>query len=385
MINKKICISGYYGYNNVGDDLLLLSITNHLLQIDTTYKITITVNDRSNLPLSLSKKINCIESTVYNQNKLKRLINTIKFEIDLVKKNDIYIYGGGTRLFETQNRTYQSLLVKYLFLKYNAVFLKKKIYHLGVGIGNIDTRFGKWLFKKILNLSDIIHLRDLKSYEKSLGVIKNKNKLILGSDLFFLNEKKLLNIQNDRTSIGCSFFNYYGYITKDTEDKISFKGKCVHLIKELLDLNPEIDIYLFSFQKEFGGKDESFNNELVNQLSSKRVFHVRYSTDTDKILNLIKSLDVSIGMRYHFCLVSLFYEIPTFGISYQPKVMNEFISLNISDYCYNIENFKKLTNEVKYFISNLNKEKDQFKESFSLISERKLKLRNDISQILNID
>ncbi|APG65043.1 hypothetical protein LPB136_06580 [Tenacibaculum todarodis] len=386
MNKKKVFISGYYGFNNVGDDLLLLSLTNYLLSQNNISKISIVVKEIAAKPLQLDKSIKVIEAPVFKGNKITRILKTILAEIKHLRENDIYIFGGGTRLFETKNRKYQSLLIKYLFLQYNALFLHKKVYHLGIGIGDVKSKFGKYLLKRILNLSSFIYLRDKKSYSIAESYVKKQQKISLGSDLFFLSKKPQVKKIDKVEKIGLSIFNYFGYISDDVNKKDIFIEKWIAIIKDILNKNPNIEISLFSFQKKYGGNDEVFNQKIMESINSPRLYHVKYTTNTNNVLNKIHELDLCIGMRYHFCLVALYYNIPVLGINYQPKILNEFKDLGIDQFCFEINEFLNssslLENKIDGIIKDVNKTKQNFSEAFLKINKRHLTLKEQLDTIL---
>lgn len=377
---KSILLSGYYGYRNVGDDLLLETLVSFLTQKYPLTVISATVNDSNAIPESIKSKINCISEPIYSKKKIVRLYEIIRHEINMLKNHDILIYGGGTRLFETSTRTYQTFLIKFIVLQFNQIFLKRKIIHLGVGIGSVNSEFSKWLLKRILTLSDQILLRDKTSYNKAVASIGNKNKIYEGFDLMFLKDKPEIDIPMTKTKIGFSLFQYYSYIDKDKEKAILFKNEIENLLCHLL-ADKRIEIYLFSFQQDNGGNDELFNQELCKKINSERLVHISYSKYTNQITNSISQLDLCMGMRYHFCLLGLFYNKPTIGINYQPKVQYEYNALNLENYCIQITEMSKILNLVDVWktTDNFNSE---FLQAFEKIESRKLRLESMVYKIL---
>jgi|GEM_PF-6596404 len=375
MSYKSIYLSGYYGVCNVGDDLLLKIIVDKLLSYNPDYKISVTVNDKNNISEDLRNKICCIPSPKLSVNKLKRILETIIHEIVLLNKHDIYIYGGGTRLFETKKRTYQALLIKYLGLLFNKLFFGKKVIHLGNGIGYIESTLGKTLLKGILNLSTRLYLRDSRSYEKALFYLKDKTKARESFDLsYLLYDDSDEEDANSLFKIGLSFFDYYGYLESDNGRRVKFRKQVETLIRRLSKIQ-NAEFYLFSFQKKYGGNDEEFNEQLLCYLEGVKIVHVRYETNPMLFFNQLNHMNFCIGMRYHFCLLSLINKKPCIGINYQPKVKAEYEDLGIPDYVIEIDELDSLDENIvkksynKYFIQHqLLKRKNKVKEHFEEVN-----------------
>jgi len=382
----KILLSGYYGYQNVGDDLLLKTLIGELTSIEKVTELNVPVRDIKSVPIDDSKRVNYIRKADAKGHKVFNLIRLLTFEFSQLRKNDVLVYGGGTRLFETSGRGYYSLLVKFILLKLNALFLRRKVIHLGVGVGNIYSKKGKWLFKQILLLSDCMLLRDESSYKLVKSVVGNRRHVLMGSDLIFLSNplssvSAARNFNSGTKRIGLSLFQYYGYISRETSKAEAFKTACQELISSLLTTNPNVEIYLFSFQRQFGGKDQQFNNELHADIASGRLFHVEYTADTFAMLSTLRQMDLCIGMRYHFCLLSLSFDIPTIGINYQPKLLFEFASLGLEKFCFEVDEIDQLKGCVEQVLSKNDEVNQVFARASQSLGSRSSRLRKSVCEI----
>jgi polysaccharide pyruvyl transferase WcaK-like protein len=379
LIHKKVFLWGYYGSCNVGDDLLLLA----LLDIFSEYKNVKLQVIVANLYKEFDRfqNVNFIIQPDLTKYKFRVLKNII-FYIKTIKDNDIIIFGGGTSLFETDNIKYKSLLVKYIILLWNKIFYRRVIIHLSVGIGNVNTLIGTYCLSKILNLSDFINIRDQRSYNRALSLIKNKEKVALGCDLAYLYRFESRRHQN-RYNIGISLFQYFGYISNDKSKAADFYANCKILIEELLALNPQINVHLFSFQTKKGGFDETFNLQLKNDILNDRLHLHLYSSDTLQFIKNIKLIDLCIGMRLHFLILSIINNIPIIGINYQPKIQSEFMSLGISEFCIPINDFSKITSYVRDFLDDKNTFYLKYKYAFEQVEINQRKARNIVLNLLS--
>ena len=120
---RKILLSGYYGYNNAGDEAILKSIIQNIKSIDNTANITV-----------LSDNIEFTKSK-YGINAVKRfnVIHIIKSLLSC----DILISGGGT-LF--QDKTSTRSLIYYTSIINLAKFFGKKVMIYANGIGPLKKK-----------------------------------------------------------------------------------------------------------------------------------------------------------------------------------------------------------------------------------------------------
>ncbi|MBM7559404.1 polysaccharide pyruvyl transferase family protein [Marinitoga litoralis] len=170
---KKIFIIGYYGYNNIGDEMLFESILEIFKELEFSGNIYI-ISDKINQKEKYNFKIINIEKYDF-----PKIINTIK-------ESDIVIYGGGN-LFQTETSLRSFIYYETLFGL--AKRYKKNILFLSQGFGHFKHKYAIKKMKKILkyeNLHGI--LRDKTSYiyakrftdnfqlGTDIGVLKYKNK-----------------------------------------------------------------------------------------------------------------------------------------------------------------------------------------------------------------
>lgn len=143
---KKIFLIGYYGYNNLGDEMLFQSILTLFEELNFNGKIYV-ISDKNKYEKGYEFKIIPIEK--YD---VFKIINTIK-------DSDIVIYGGGNLL---QTETSLRSFMYYDFLFRVAKYYKKDILFLSQGFGHFKHNHAIKRLKKILK------------YEKSSGILRDK-------------------------------------------------------------------------------------------------------------------------------------------------------------------------------------------------------------------
>ena len=152
---KNLLILGYYGFENSGDDAILIAITNTAKRIDKDIKITVL----SNKPEQTKK--------LYGVNSVYRFNPYSIFKA--VLKCDILLCGGGTLL---QDGTSTRSLMYYLGVINLANKLNKKVILYSNGIGPIFKEKNITMTRKIVNKVSVITLRDesSKEYLEKIGV-----------------------------------------------------------------------------------------------------------------------------------------------------------------------------------------------------------------------
>lgn len=344
---RKIFLWGYYGSKNVGDDLLLSLLLNFLSKYDNV-KIQVVVSEIYK-EYELYKNVDFLLLPGHKSSKRFIALKNIILYIKAIKNNDLVIFGGGTSLFETDKTKFKPLITKYIIFLFNTILYKRPILHLGVGIGTVKTRIGKFCLKKILNNSDHINLREKESYIKALSLTKNTDKVSLGGDLAYLcsftpKEK------NVSYNIGISLFQYYGYISEDNSKIGEFYDFCKRYIECILAKHNNVKIHLFSFQTDKGGKDEQFNLKLKSEIISTRLHFHPYDSNTIKFIDNLKSMDLCIGMRLHFLIISVLHGIPILGLNYQPKIKNELLSLGLEELCFELDDIFQTLPYIDMFL-----------------------------------
>ncbi len=282
---KRIAVSGYYGFENFGDEAILSVLTNELKQ----QGFHVTVFSKNPQITGFKLGVN----TVYTFD-IKKILHTLK-------NSDVLISGGGSLL---QDATSLKSLLYYLFIILSAEFFKKDVIIFAQGIGPIKNPLGRFLTKTALKKCKYITVRD----EKSLFLLRGwKLNPELVSD-------PVWNVKTDEYNPGGKIgiqlrswkglsqkylFNLAGEINKH----FSTKEICIYSFQDALDL---------SLCKHFEAHLKLLNPNIKTTLFE--------AMSTEATIKSFSSLDYLIGMRYHACLLALKYGIPTLALSYDEKV-----------------------------------------------------------------
>ena len=170
----RIMISGYYGFDNTGDEAILKSMVEAFKKKIPQIKITVL----SRNPLQTSR--------TYLVEAINRL-HLIRIMFCLRNVN-LFISGGGGLLQDSTGKGWSILYYLGLILIVKIAQVPVMIY--AQGIGPVNKRINKKLIKWILNNVDLITVRDNFSKEllENLGVVKPK--IYVNSDPVFLLKRK---------------------------------------------------------------------------------------------------------------------------------------------------------------------------------------------------
>ncbi len=318
---NSILILGGYGKGNIGDELLRW-IT---VKIFETYFPYIsgeifTYNQKVSYDFFNHNNFRFLNYYDYFPS-FKYPASFLQFRSkNYLKKHQLIVFGGGGFIYDYSSINILSWLRRIYALKK----LGKPILLLGVGVGPCRTGFSRLIAKLIINLSDIVIVRDYDSFDLAKSLCKNKNKIKLGADLAILLNK------------------FDNYSSEKPTEKIK---SCLiiprpwpyHYTKKHERLLIDAFISLIAFAIE------NFHIESVNFLPLHRfddmplcqriaqelnikggVYKVRKYED---IKSIITNTDLTISMRYHGVILSLIAQKPVIAIAYDRKInslMKEF-------------------------------------------------------------
>ena len=144
---RSILMSGYYGFDNSGDDAILKAIIKDIRAMDDSVDIVVLSKDPAKT------------KSMYNVKAVDRF--NLR-EVIMPQRIPHYINGGGSLL---QDITSTRSLLYYLALMMLAKLFRKPVMVYANGIGPIKRKFNRYLTRLILNRVDLITLRDEDSRE----------------------------------------------------------------------------------------------------------------------------------------------------------------------------------------------------------------------------
>ncbi len=307
-VKKKydVIISGYYGFSNIGDDAMLRSIVDNLRQQKTD--ISILVLSKKPVETSLSYNVSAI-----NRKNMFAVYSSMK-------RAKLFIYGGGNII---QDSTSSRSILFYLGTAWLAKKLGLKVMFYANGIGPINKQRNAQYSKKILNMADVITVREKISCKEleRMGITKPKIMLTADAalavrfsgnskepDEIFINEGIPLNAAYAGFSVrkcpGCDKHQQAKYekIIAETADYIYNN---YNLIPVFIPMEYQVDIATIQ--------------NIVSRMRTNG-YIITNNHSVPETFEIIKKMSIMIGMRLHALIFAAYMNVPLVGISYQPKV-----------------------------------------------------------------
>lgn len=325
-MSKKVVLSGYYGFDNFGDDAILSVLCEKLKTLNAEITVFSANPDKT--------------GSEYNVNAVKNfdILNVLK----TVSKTDILVSGGGSLL---QDVTSLKSLLYYSFIIFFALIFKKDVIIFAQGIGPLNRKISKFIVKNLLKKAKYVSVRDEKSYKlmKKWGI--NAEHVI--DPVFSVTIKEVpknfaVGIQlRDFATVSNEFLN--------------------SLADNVLKNYPDRKIELFVFQKSL---DKEVCENFVSILKSKKSnvdTKILYYKNRNETFKRIAQLDYMIAMRFHAVIAAVKAGVKTAAINYDIKVEKlaqeasiPLISLNPDKNDYNriFENLKSLNSKELSDFSN---------------------------------
>lgn len=287
---KKIVISGYYGFDNLGDEAILAGIIS-LFQ-NSKEEINLTV-----LSASPEKTAELYDVNTVSRNSLINILNVLA-------EADLFISGGGSLL---QDITGNFSIAYYLGLAWLAKIQGSKTIYYAQGAGPINKKWNQRLTSFSLNRFDLLGVRDRESkkFLKNIGVQKE---IKLSVDPVFALYDPLLNKKQK--------------IKGKLEIGISVRPWSVDYIKSLASAlncfsrNKNVKYIIFPMHQ---GRDEKISQKLNNILESESEVR-QLAVDPRTAVKSFSNLDLFVGVRLHSLIFALLNQIPLLALSYDPKI-----------------------------------------------------------------
>ncbi|MBQ8207924.1 MAG: polysaccharide pyruvyl transferase CsaB, partial [Clostridia bacterium] len=310
-----IVFSGYYGFGNMGDDSLLISIINNLRSLDPNVRITALTRN----PKKMCRKygVKCVG----------------RFNIFAVIREfrhaKLLISGGGS-LF--QNNTSAKSLEYYIQIIKLAKRMGLPVMIYANGIGPLYGERSHEKVKKVLREVDDISLREPSSYD-FLGEI-GLEKDVLENIRVTADPALTLSPQTDARKIyifesacigdpsecfAVSLREWQNLRTSaDASDRSEFIGRMADAISGISETLGKTPVFI-PVQRSLDDQICLDVKELVEKRTGKECPFLR-GLAAREVIALVRDMSFVIGMRLHMLIYASAAGVPAIGLSYDPKV-----------------------------------------------------------------
>lgn len=295
-----VVMSGYYGFNNTGDEAIMLSMHKNIQQLGDNYHITVL----SKKPEETRQKYG-IEA-VYRFG--------VRDVFHAIRKSDVLLSGGGSLL---QDSTSTRSLMYYLSITALAKLMRKKVMLYANGIGPVSGKRNRRLVKQVVNKADLITLREEKSYEELLSMGVNPGKCFVTADPVFTMDgitpaqaQKILTEEGvplDKPLVVVSVRNW-----KDMDTFIcKFAELCDTIVEKY-----ERNILFIGMQMP----NDLTVSEKVRKKMKREAYILKGSYTPYEVMGIISQADFILSMRLHTLIFAARQRVPLIGFVYDPKI-----------------------------------------------------------------
>lgn len=322
-----IVLSGYYGFDNVGDDAIMYAIIQALRKIDAGVEITVL----SNNPAATQREFGV---SAVNRWKLGEVSAVLK-------RADGLISGGGSLM---QDATSMKTIPYYAGIIRMAKMHGTPVFVYAQGMGPIHKGLSKWITKSTFNKVDGVTVRDVESLEllHNIGVRSGRGKATLekawsragfvgvspahldGDDVAAIVPDPVIGI--DASQFRCGWLDnemldgrlagkeFVSVSVRDWPSDFNFK-------KEIAAGLDAIAAAGFSivFIPMHGEHDDVTSHEIAGMMQAESLV-APFNVPIEEKIAVIGGSKLLIGMRLHSLIFAGIAYTPFVALSYDPKI-----------------------------------------------------------------
>lgn len=296
----RIALSGYYGFDNAGDEAVLLAICSTINKLNpSTDFVVFSGSPAKTIPIHGLRAVSRINPL------------TVVYEL---LHADLLISGGGS-LF--QDITGPRSLPYYISIVALAKLINKPVIFYAQGVGPINRNLSKWLMRKFANRVDLITLRDRDSMLllKQIGVTLPPIRVT--ADPVFALEPSESHFQQMETLLmdyGVKEEKLVGVSVRSWNSLMAFRPNLAKMLDYLVDKGYQIVFIPMEYPKDVA------ESQCIISLMKNTACIIDTKLSSLQHIALTSKFDLLIGMRLHSLIFAANRGIPFAGISYDPKI-----------------------------------------------------------------
>lgn len=359
-----ILISGYYGFENSGDDAILMAILANL----RTYKKDVKILVLSKNPEETKRIYGVDTANRYNFSEV----------VKAIKNSKLFLTGGGNLI---QDESSTRSLMYYLATIWMAKKLGLKVMLYSNGIGAVDKKANRLITSLIINTVDVITLREEKSLEEIKSLHITKPQVYITADPAFT----LAPCSDDEAS---TILRAEGIDKEKPLVGISIRKwkNCQSFIRQVAEASDYM-VEKFNIQPVLIPMHYPHDLEICHTIASMMkhppiIIKNKYSVS--QTLGIIKNMDMIIGMRLHALIYGASLQVPMLGLIYDPKVEGflEYIKQPTAGNVENL-NYEHLIQSIENVWGNRQQIKEQLSVSKQIFVDKSLQNAEIAIELLN--
>lgn len=314
----KVLLSGYYGFDNAGDDAVLFAIVQALREVMPDVDITVL----SNQPEKTAEQFGVHAVDRWGKTSLPKA----------VKNCDVLISGGGSLL---QDVTSKNGILYYLGVIKLAQMMRKKVIVYAQGIGPVNEPRNRALVAKILNKVQAITVRDMDSRRElmEMGVYREIMVAVdpvLGISADSIDEAKGLQLLREAEAGFLDGRKTLMVAARNWKHSDHFFGEIAESCDAMAKEGWQVVFLPFHYPEDVEA------GRAIAALMKQDAVVLNGNYSSQDTMAILKNADLIMGMRLHSLIMGAALLKPMVGLSYDPKVTS-FMQLLRQPDCYAVD------------------------------------------------
>ncbi|MFZ5641111.1 MAG: polysaccharide pyruvyl transferase CsaB [Bacillota bacterium] len=295
---KTVVISGYYGYDNIGDEALLQAIVEPLREMVPDIRIIVL----SAQPAKTARQYNVEAEDRFSPLRI----------FSALKKADLLISGGGSLL---QDVTGPFTIPYYLSIVALAKMLGKPVMFYAQGVGPVNRGFSKTIVRLVADRADIITLRDEESKEILHQLEVRRPPITVTADPVFG-----LSGDGETGNLLQQFGLTKGpkpmaaIAAREWQGLTGYKTALAAAADYLAAGGWDIVLLPMQFPADLKTCED------IRNLMRQPAKVIDRHPGVNELMSITREFDLLIGMRLHALIFAAANLVPLIGLSYDPKV-----------------------------------------------------------------
>lgn len=320
--SPKVFLYGYYGYSNVGDDLLLSSVISAISKFAPNARFVVrSLNPVASVTDDRIQYV-ALERLIIRAGRSRwyRLARYAWATWCSLRGCSHLVFGGGT-LFHARARSNVSLAL-IAMLVVMARLRGAKVFALGVGVAPLPKGMPQYLMGGVLTLAQDFAVRDVSSVANCRNLWGVTHVRCTADIVFALSLEKSSRAARSRPVLGITLAaSDIGYEGSGNADFLASLASALERLQEL-----GWEVCFLSFQElDLGGiklSDTALFDVMVGYGMGQAMTRVWVSSHPVEIARQFSNIDVVAGMRFHGHVLAALLDIPFVGFGRDSKVQD---------------------------------------------------------------
>jgi polysaccharide pyruvyl transferase CsaB len=297
-----VLISGYYGFDNLGDEAILESIIQWFETRDEVYPVVLSANPKGTFD-------------AYGVDAISR--TSLWAILRRIGSSPVLIQGGGGLL---QDKTSFKSLLYYLAILLLGFVTGRRVVAFGQGIGPLEGEISPLLVGEFLSQCDLICVRDFRSYSFCQQRLPLNKKIVYMADAALLLEAADpdhvydIFLQENLDLVGKPLVGFS--IKGSPKDRRQMTALARAIDMTTSELGGGVAIFPFHYPWDVEYAEQV--HALVSDKDSVMIVKGQYRPA--EVLGLVGRCDLMVGTRLHSLIFAANQAVPFVAVSYDPKI-----------------------------------------------------------------